>query len=330
MRFNIFFFFAISFFYSCKKNDTSIAQLTNADKIEEWISDAQFQRISISGNRAIKDIVFNNRNAAYLDDLNRIYFSYDNGSTWENRLTLIGNTAQCFALKEDGEKLFIGGLSLSNYTFGAKFWVYDTPRNNEVALDYTSEATIANSGNLINHDFIRASWNGDGSVYASFGRNLMKDGFFGNITPDGRSIFVNRTPSNTFVMGENPTHMKNHCGGFYIANHSENTTLCVYEYIPSANMAMLTPYYSIRKGSNNSWLPIQQYWKSDYVYHIGQDLTGLHAIYVSQGNRLFYNGQKEIDDKNLQGNYQCASIDNNNYVWVGTSSGLFKSIKPLF
>jgi hypothetical protein len=326
----IFILYICVIFFSCKKDETLPPQSTNNSKIEAWITDAEFKKISIAGNRSVKDIIFNNGNAAYLDDLNGIYFSYDNGTNWENRLTLTGNTAQCFALQEDGEKLFIGGLSLGDYTFGAKFWVYDTPENGETVLDYSGEAKVANSGNLVNHDFIRASWNGDGSVYASFGRDLMRDGFFGNITPDGRVIFVNRTPSNTFVMGKNPTKHKNHCGGFYIANHSENTTLCVYEYIPSANTGILTPYYSIQKGSGNSWLPLQQYWKSDYVYHIGQDLTGLHAIYVSQSNRLFYNGQKEINHKNILGNFQCASVDNNNYVWVGTSSGLFKSLNPLF
>lgn len=324
---NLFYLLAFSLL-SCSKK-TEPAATTPENTITSWIADASFEKINIAGERAVKDIAFNEGNAAYLDDLNRIFFSYTNGTEWKEKLNMSGNTIQSIALRADGEKLFLGGISLGNYTYGAKFWVYNTPKNTSATLDYNGEALIANLNEPIQCDFMRTTWNGDGSVYASFGTSTMKDGFFGNIRPDGRKIFNQRTPSHTFVMGKNPSFQKNHCAGFYIAGNNESTTLCVYEYVPSANMNILTPYYSDQKGHNNSWLPLASYWKAGLVYHIGQDKTGAHAIYVSQANRLFYNGQEEIAFKGIQGNLQCASIDNNNFVWVGTSAGLFKSIKPL-
>lgn len=323
-------FLAFLLLFSCTPEKPDEETPDPQAAINAWIADAGFEKIAMPENQGIKDIVFNNGSAALLDNLNRVYFSYNNGGAWNERIQLTGNTAKCIALSPDGEKLFIGGISLGSYSFGANFWVYKTPKNNSVQLDYSGQAKVANTDEPIRHDFMRTSWNGDGSVYASFGRSTRMDGFFGNITPDGRVIFVNRTPSHSSVMNNNPTFAKSHCEGFYIANNSEKLTLCVSEYIPSGMTNFLMPYYSERKGSNNSWLPIRNYWQADMVYHIGQDLSGKHAIYVSQANRLFYNGQQLINHKNITGEFKCAAVDNNNYVWVGTSTGLFKSTRPLF
>lgn len=326
----LFFFTGVLCFLACTPEKPEPDSPDPQASIEAWIANAEFDKVLMPGDQGILDIVFNNGNAALLDNLNRVYFSYNNGGAWEERFQLSGNTARCIALRGDGEKFFIGGISLGNYTFGAKFWVYHSPKNGPVQLDYDGEAKVANTDEPINHDFMRASWNGDGSVYASFGRSNKTDGFFGNITPDGRKIFVRRTPSHSSIQGENPSFAKSHCAGFYIANNSERITLCVSEYIPSGFTHFLMPYYSESKGAGNSWLSLRNYWLADLVYHIGQDLSGNHAIYVSQANRLFYNGQQLINHKNLQGELTCASVDNQNFVWVGTSTGLYKSKRPLF
>lgn len=305
-------------------------QLTREEIIEDWAKEVAFTKIIVSpGTWSYKDIVFNNSVAALLDNDNRIFFSYDNGLTWAERLKITGNTLQSIALKPDGEKLFIGGISLGPYTFGAKFWVYHTPKNGSISLDYDGEAILSQLNTPINHDFQRTQWNGDGSVYASFGRSNKMDGFFGNITPDGRKIFIRRTPSFSRINDKNPTQAPSHCAGFYIKNNSETTILCAYEYIPSGMTNVLSPYQSDSKGSGNSWLNLSLYWKADLVYHIGQDLTGKHAVYVSQANRLFYDGKHLITYKNLQGDLQCASIDNNGYLWIGTSNGLYRATKKM-
>jgi len=305
-------------------------KLTPEELIAEWTNEVTFTKITVSpGTWSYKDIVFNDGNAVLLDNDNRIFFSYDNGLTWTERLKITGNTVKCIALKPDGEKLFIGGVSVGPYIYGAKFWVYNTPKNGSVSLDYDGEAILSQLNDPINHDFQRTSWNGDGSVYASFGRTNKTDGFFGNITPDGRKIFNRSTPSFSRINDTNPTQAPSHCAGFYIKNNSETTILCAYEYVPSGMTNVLSPYQSDTKGTGNSWLNLSLYWKADLVYHIGQDLTGKHAVYVSQANRLFYDSKYQINHKNLQGDLQCASIDNNGYLWVGTSNGLYKATKKI-
>ena len=314
-----------------KKNDPEPEKQPTAQEVmADWSKEVSFTKITVSpGTWSYKDIVFNNGNAALLDNDNRIFFSYDNGVTWTERVKISGNTLQSIALKPDGEKLFIGGISLGPYTYGAKFWVYNTPKNGAASLDYNGEAILSQINDPINHDFQRTKWNGDGSVYASFGRSNKMDGFFGNITPDGRKIFVRRTPSFSRIDDREPGRQPSHCAGFYIKNNSETTILCVSEYSPTGSMNFLSPYQSETKGSGNSWLPLANYWKADFVYHIGQDLTGKHAVYVSQANRLFYDGKHLVNYKNLQGDLQCASIDNNGYLWVGTSNGLYKAAKKM-
>ena len=314
-----------------KKTDIEPEKQATAEELmQDWSKEVTFSKITVTpGTWSYKDIIFNNGNAALLDNDNRIFFSYDNGATWTESLKITGATLKSIALRPDGEKLFIGGVSSGPYTFGAKFWVYNTPKNGTASLHYDAEAEVTNSRDLIKHDFQRSQWNGDGSVYASFGRTNYRDGFFGNITPDGRKIFNQRTPSFSFILNQTPEKQPSHCAGFYIANNTENLTLCVYEYVPTANMNLLMPYYSTEKGVGNSWLRLTNYWKADFVYHIGQDLTGKHAVYVSQANRLFYDGKHIINHKNLFGELQCASIDNNGYLWVGTSNGLYKATKKM-
>lgn len=333
MKYFPYLFVALSLvLYGCpgKKEPLPEKQATAEEVMIEWAKEVTFSKITITpGTWSYKDIIFNDGNAALLDNDNRIFFSYDNGLTWTERIKITGNTLQSIALKPDGEKIFIGGVSLGPYTFGAKFWVYNTPKNGTANLYYTAEASLSQLNDPINHDFQRAVWNGDGSVYASFGRSSKTNGFFGNITPDGRKIFIRRTPSFSRINDNTPTQAPSHCAGFYIKNNSEITTLCTYEYIPSGMTNVLTPYQSGNKGFGNSWLNLSLYWKADFVYHIGQDLTGKHAVYVSQANRLFYDGKHIINHKNLFGELQCASIDNNGYLWVGTSNGLYKATKKM-
>ncbi len=314
-----------------KKEDPQPDKQPTAEEVmTDWAKEVSFGKISVSpGTWSYKDIIFNKDNAALLDNDNRIFVSYDNGDSWVEKLKITGATLKSIALKPDGEKLFIGGVSVGPYTFGAKFWVYHTPKNGTISLDYDGEAILAQLNDPINHDFQRTQWNDDGSVYASFGRTTKMDGFFGNITPDGRKTFNRRTPSFSRIDDREPARQPSHCAGFYIQNNSATTVLCVYEYNPTAMMGIVSPYQSGSKGGGNSWLRLALYWKADLVYHIGQDLTGKHAVYVSQANRLFYDGKYLINHKNLQGELQCASIDNNGYLWVGTSNGLYKATKKM-
>ncbi|WP_026904394.1 hypothetical protein [Pedobacter glucosidilyticus] len=323
-------FFLILF--SCTKTENVSAPLNNsrAALLETWLQDADFEQITITpGNWSYKDVVFTqNGLGALLDNDNRIFYTYDNGKTWEQKIKINNQTINCIALKPNAEQIFIGGNSLGE-AYGAKFWVYDTPKNGTSSLNYQAEAEVSNTRDLINHNFVRASWNGDGSVYASFGRTNYRDGFFGNITPDGRKIFIRRTPSFSRILDREPTRQPSYCAGFYIKNYSDQTTLCTYEYSTSGLTNILAAYYSTIKGSGNSWFNISTNWKAGLVYHIGQDKTGEKSIWVSQANRLFYNGQEAINYKNIQGDLLCATVDQDDYVWVGTNRGLFKSKKSI-
>lgn len=314
-----------------KKTDIEPEKQATAEELmQDWSKEVTFSKITVTpGTWSYKDIIFNDGNAALLASDNRIFFSYDNGLSWIERIKITGSTLQSIALKPDGEKLFIGGISLGPYIFGAKFWVYDTPKNGTASLDYNGEAVVAQLNDPINHDFQRTQWNGDGAVYASFGRSNKMDGFFGNIVPDGRKIFNRRTPSFSRIDDREPRRQPSHCAGFYIKNNSETTILCVSEYSTTGLNNFLASYQSESKGTGNSWLSLANYWKADFTYHIGQDLTGKHSVYVSQANRLFYDGKYIINHKNLFGELQCASIDNNNYLWVGTSNGLYKATKKM-
>ncbi len=289
-----------------------------------------FEQITVTpGTWSYEDIVFNqNGVGALLDNDNRIFYSYDDGKTWEQKIKITGNKVNCIALKPNAEQVFIGGNSLGE-AYGAKFWVYDTPRNTSATLNYEAEAEFSAPIDVINHHFVRASWNGDGSIYASFGRTNYRDGFFGNITPDGREIFIRRTPSFSRISDREPSRQPSYCAGFYIKNNSEHTTLCAYEYSTSGLTNILAGYFSLNKGVGNTWLNISRDWKAGLVYHIGQDKTGEKSIWVSQANRLFYNGQELINHKNIRGNLLSAAIDQNNYVWIGSDRGLFKSLKPI-
>lgn len=93
---------------ACSKNTTPTEEPSPGNTTAAWIADASFEKINIAGERAVKDIVFNEGNAAYLDDLNRIFFSYSNGAEWKEQLNMSGNTIRCIALRADGEKLFLG------------------------------------------------------------------------------------------------------------------------------------------------------------------------------------------------------------------------------
>lgn len=300
-------------------------------QLEQFLKEVDFKQVSISTGRfSYKDIVFNqNGSAALLDGENRVFTSYDNGKSWQERIRISNQTINCIAFKPDGEKIFLGGKSLGPYVFGAKFWVYNSPKSGAATQDYTGEAILSGTGDVINHDFNRASWNGDGSVYASFGRDNYKDGFFGNITPDGRKIFIRRTPSFSRINDREPTRQPSHCAGFVIENNSETTTLCAYEYSVSGLTNIVTGYQSGNKGTGNSWLNISLNWKAGLVRHIGQDKSGLHSIWVSATNQLYYKGQQVIGVKNLPGQFLCAAVDNDNYIWVGTDQGLYRSEKAM-
>lgn len=321
----------ISILLSCGNKFETQPETNKKQNTEPWFNDVIFKGVSINTGRwAYKDIIFNpNGSAALLDNENRIFTSYDNGKSWQERIKITNNMVNCIAFKTEGDKIFLGGKSLGPNVFGAKFWVYNTPQNGSASLDYTGEAIISGTNEVINHDFNRASWNGDGSVYASFGRENYKDGFFGNITPDGRKIFIRRTPSFSRVNDREPTRQPSYCAGFYIKNNSEQVTLCAYEYSTSGLSNIVVGYQSNSKGSGNSWLNISLNWKAGLVKHIGQDKTGLHSIWVSANQQLYYNGQQLITPKNLTGQILSAAIDNDNFIWIGTDQGLFKSEKAI-
>lgn len=276
---------------SCSKEKTGEQVLPpdNNSVLKEWIKELAFDRINITGVPAgYKDLVFNEDNAAALDSRNIISFTYDNGNTWNERITLSGNTFTCIALKPDGSKLFIGGISHDNYTFGAKFWVYNTPKNGEVSADYDGEAQISNTNEPITNDFMRTIWNGDGSVYASFGRTGYKDGFFGNITPDGRTIFIRRTPSFSYIQNKTPPKFPTHCQGFVINDASKTLTLSAYEYIPTGNINMIATYtsYDGGKGAGNSWTNITNYWKAGLAKHMACNKNGSYTVIVGDAGRF--------------------------------------------
>lgn len=325
---------------SCEKTGGSSdeSKPDNNATLNKWLTDVSFQKVNVtSASAGCKDIVFNKGNAAVLDTRNVVSFSYDNGTNGDPRLSLSGNTFQCIALQPDGKKLFVGGISLANYTFGAKFWVYHVPDNGVVSLDYTGEAKMANTDDPINSDFMRTSWNGDGSVYASFGRSTYRDGFFGNITPDGRKIFTRRTPSFSWVLNESPTKFPSHCQGFSISDANKTLTLSASEYIPSGNLGLMTAYTSRdgNKGAGNNWLNITNYWKPGLSKHIAEDIAGNYAVIIGDANRFFIDSKLltekyiEIVPKGISGTMNCTAIDNNLYIWIGTDNGLYKSNKPL-
>jgi hypothetical protein len=315
--------------YGCpQKGDEPISPAkTREEQINTWASLVEFEQVSIvNGIFGYKDIVFHDNTAALLDSENRIYYSYDQGKSWQEKIKIPATTLKCIALKPDGEKVFVGGVSQGPYTFGAQFWVYHTPKSGAATLDYNKLAEEAQLSDPINHDFQRASWNNDGSVYATFGRSNYTDGFFGNIVPDGRNKFMLRNPSHSRINDKTPSKAPTHYAGFYINNSSEHTVICGYEYVSTARMNIVMPYQSSNKGILNSWFSLALYWgDADLVYHMGQDPKGKHIIYVSQANRLFYEGKYAITYKNIQGDLQCAAIDKNNFIWVGTNRGMFKS-----
>lgn len=328
------------FFSSCEKQGGNFdeSKPNNNATLSKWLGDVSFQKVTVTNASAgYKDIVFNKDNAAVLDTRNIVFFSYNNGNSWEQKLSLSGNTFQCIALQPDGKKLFIGGISLGNYTFGAKFWVYHTPDNGTASLDYTGEAKMVNTDDPINSDFMRTSWNGDGSVYASFGRTTMKDGFFGNITPDGRKIFTRRTPSFSWVLNESPTKFPTHCQGFSISDTNKTLTLSASEYISSGNIGLMAAYTSGdgNKGAGNNWLNITNYWKPGLSKHIAEDMAGNYAVIIGDANRFFVDSKLltekyvEVVPKGISGTMYCTAIDNNQFIWIGTDNGLYKSNKPL-
>ncbi len=335
-----FILFCFLLFCSCTKEKAADAGTVpnNNETVNKWLSDLSFEKVTLT-NIAVgyTDIVFNNGNAAILDTRNTVSFSNNNGTTWTEKLTLSGATIKCIALKPDGSSLFIGGLSLANYTFGAKFWVYTLPASGNAVLNYQGEAKVSNTNNPILADFMRASWNGDGSVYASFGRSNYRDGFFGNIVPDGRVIFTRRTPSSSRVNGNPPTGFPTHCQGFSINDARRTLYLSAYEFVPSANMNLMAPYVSRdgNKGSGDSWFSIANGWKPGLVQHMAENKKGDYMVAIGDGDRFFINSELfterfvQTTPKGISGKMMCTAIDNNNYIWIGTENGLFKSSKPL-
>lgn len=325
--------------HSCKKEEKTPKVIPNNNEtLNAWLTGWEFSAVPLTpAPTAYKDIVFNEGNAAVLDDRNIISLSYDNGNTWIEKLTVTGNTINCIALRPDGEKLFLGGISNGNYTFGARFWVYNLPRSGEPGLQYQHEAKELHSEAPILSDFLRASWNGDGSVYASFGRVGYKEGFFGNIVPDGRDNFMRRTPSFSRLNGTAPTQFPTYCRAFVINDAFKLLILSAYEYIPSGNINLLAPYISMdgKKGSGDSWLSLANDWKPGLARHMAVNKKGDYMVTVGDADRFYINSELfneryvEVVPKGIQGKLLCAAIDNENRIWLGTEKGLYKSNKPL-
>ncbi|MBP7555681.1 MAG: hypothetical protein KA821_05430 [Chitinophagaceae bacterium] len=329
----------LSFLQGCqKKEPEATANPDNNATLTEWLTDWELSPVSLTpALTAYHDIVFNDGNAAVLDNRNTVSFSYDNGNTWSEKINLGSNRINCIALHPNGEKLFIGGTSLGPYNFGARFWVYNTPRNAEPGLQYQHEAKIVHSEAPILSDFLRASWNGDGSVYASFGRTGYKEGFFGNIVPDGRDNFLRRTPSFSRLNGMPPTQFPTYCRGFVINDAYKLLILSAYEYIPSANSNLMAPYISMNgnKGAGDSWLSLANDWKPGLAQHMAVNKKGNYMVTIGDADRFFINSELfkeryiEVVPKGVQGKLLCTAIDNNNIIWIGTEKGLYKSNKPL-
>lgn len=58
-------------------------------------------------------------------------------------------------------------------------------------------------------------------------------------------------------------------------------------------------------------------------------------VAVGDADRFFINSELFTErfvqtiPKGISGKMNCAAIDNNNFIWIGTENGLFKSNKPL-
>ena len=92
----------VLFATSCEKTGGSSdeSKPDNNATLNKWLTDVSFQKVNVtSASAGCKDIVFNKGNAAVLDTRNVVSFSYDNGTNWDPRLSLSGNTFQCIALQ---------------------------------------------------------------------------------------------------------------------------------------------------------------------------------------------------------------------------------------
>lgn len=317
--------FAIIFFLitlSCSDNDTTTNNNNNnnntLDTLPIEVSFTQIMTVpSFVGSKFI-DISFADSlyGALIYENNNTIYITNDNGYTWSIAAwnAPYGFPLRCISIKRDGSEIFAGT------TVGR----YAILNGNADSLIYSGEISFYSNNQTVNYHFTSAYYNFEGGLWASVGNDLKNEGM------------VLLKYSTTYSIWEDIS--KNLYTNHYVSSVVRKRYGDVIVGLNGLGKGIYAKY-----SNANQFTSVEIETSEPYQYECPLSLSlnkneKLLAAYggTYNNNRLYITSYsfsltlwKKIIHTGIVGNIRSAKFDAQNYIWVCTDQGLFKSTIPL-
>ncbi|HMN25681.1 MAG: hypothetical protein IT276_12425 [Ignavibacteriaceae bacterium] len=312
---------------SCKNTESTDPNVNPPQQIDTSDINISFSKITIAplqNGSAFGDISFSTNGYGVVSsaDDNRLFVTKNNGQTWQqlNWTPAFGFPIYCIAIKNDGSEIFVGSTSGGD-SYPGRYVILSTEGD---SIIYSGNVNLYNAGNP-NFNFIQAYYNYEDALWVAMGNNSKDDGnvlvkhsntysLWDDIDPlIGRKNYVSSIVRNK--KGENIIGMFDYNGfqkGIFIKrfHSSEYEKLTIYTSTPyqvelpmslslSTSELLLAAYSG---GPNDSRLYLS---------------TSTLALW----RKVVYSG--------IVGNFKSVKFDNQNYIWVCTNSGLYKSVQQV-
>lgn len=251
-----------------------------------------------------------------------IYRTTNNGAIWQSSQWQhpYGFPLNCIAIKKDGSEIFVGTNSGGD-AYPGRYAILNTVAD---TLIYMGNVDLYNVGNP-NFNFVQAYYNYEGALWTAMGNSLRNDG----------NLLVKH--SNTYSLWEDIDPLlgrKNYVSAIVRKRAGENI-IGMYDYNGFQKGIFIKYNYSDKYVllDISTSTPYQTEYPMSLSLNSSEKLLAAYGGEVNN-NRLYVSTislglWRRINHSGILGNFKSAKFDNQDYIWVCTDNGLYKSDSPV-
>lgn len=251
-----------------------------------------------------------------------IYITTDNGAVWKTSQWVQpdGFPFKCIAIKKDGSEIFVGTTS-GGSSYPARYAILNTFSD---TLIYSGDVDLYNVGNP-NFDFVQAYYNYEGALWTAMGNSLKDDG----------NVLVKY--SNTYSLWHDIDPLpgrRNYVSAIVRKRKGENI-IGMYDYNGFQKGIFIDYTYSDKYVllDISTSIPYQTEYPMSLSLNQQEKLLAAYGG-TTNNNRLYVSTSslglwRRIIHSGIIGNFTSAKFDSQNYIWVCTDNGLYKSDIPV-
>lgn len=252
-----------------------------------------------------------------------IFVTTNNGALWKSSQWIhpYGFPLKCIAIKKDGSEIFVGTTS-GGSSYPARYAILNTLADTVI---YSGNVDLYNIGNP-NFDFVQAYYNYEGALWTAMGNSLKDDG----------NLLVKH--SNTYSIWYDIDPMpgrRNYVSAIVRKKKNGENIIGMFDYNGFQKGIFIKYNFNDKYVLLDIFSPIP--YQTEYPMSLSLNKQEkLLAAYGGEpnNNRLYVSTNslalwRRINHSGITGNFKSAKFDSEDYIWVCTDNGLYKSTVPV-